>query len=440
MEKRILIEELNMFRMLSNYNPKKTLTENFKELKEIKPTALNKGIQFIEKDAQIIMKDLQDLSHLGIGGQGGGVADVMHHMKFNTIRNTGDLVNLMTKSMSELDNMFTQALKNEINAGHVVKAGSELGAESKDIAKAIALRQISEKRAWLETLPLSQQAKEIDNIINDVKQKSKTRAFEIHGGQGGGPHPVPPPTGIPQPPPPYIPPPDPKPWWRKYWKEALLIGGGAGLLALLNWWMNKGRKEVPFPPCITIINSKIGFTEKDLEKFSQINGAYLPMAVPNMVDSSGGKADVKDAKFFEDGTFEANGSKGMWKDMGSVVQVVHNGNTYYIDCSYKEEKIVVTAPPPPVVTREPNPTDRDCPNGFMSCSQFPFRKCCQAKEIADVQGCLGIGADGKFGRSTESVLGKAYLTKTMYDEIMRDCEKGEKRKGPEPINLGGTDL
>jgi hypothetical protein len=125
---------------------------------------------------------------------------------------------------------------------------------------------------------------------------------------------------------------------------------------------------------------------------------------------------MSDVEIKKDGTYTSSKGNGEWQAQGDKVIFNQGGNVFYIDCSDKTE-VVPPVPVPPV----PVPDPSGC-GSFTPCSKFPFRKCCEAKEIQDVQKCLGISADGKFGSQTERALGKSYLTRSEYDGIMRDCE------------------
>jgi len=62
---------------------------------------------------------------------------------------------------------------------------------------------------------------------------------------------------------------------------------------------------------------------------------------------------------------------------------------------------------------------------FKSCADFPYTKGCSSSVVAEVQKCLGLTNDGKFGSKTESALvsggyGKE-ITKEVYDKIKEKC-------------------
>ena len=77
-----------------------------------------------------------------------------------------------------------------------------------------------------------------------------------------------------------------------------------------------------------------------------------------------------------------------------------------------------TPKPIPVVDPIVNPT-------YTNCTDFPYKKGCQSPIIAEVQKCLGLTDDGKFGLTTEEKLKSLgygiEITKEVYDKIMLKC-------------------
>ena len=65
-------------------------------------------------------------------------------------------------------------------------------------------------------------------------------------------------------------------------------------------------------------------------------------------------------------------------------------------------------------------------------------KGCKSEKISEIQGCLKIKTDGKFGSETLSALqSKGYgdsIEQTEYDTIMKDCKPANDDK----INTGET--
>ena len=240
-----------------------------------------------------------------------------------------------------------------------------------------------------------------------------------------------------------IPLPHPEPWWKELWKNkkfknAMLVAAGAGGMALLYWWMSGGSddEEVEWiPGCLKIIYpiGSAGFTQKDLMKMAEKGSVNsFPMASAGVTDNKGNSTTLPNVVFHKDGTFESQMGSGTWIDRGTSVQINAGGNVYIIDCSDN-------TPPP-----SPNPTPRtdECNGSYTSSTTFPFRMCQQSKEISEVQKCLGISSDGKFGSQTKNALGKSYLTRTEYDSIIKDCQgvTTTTTMSPERNKTGGSDL
>lgn len=435
MNNRLITEVIRNFILLSNYNSKKTLTENRDELNEVRPTSFNKGLQFAEKGVELLTKDFDALKV--------GMPNLLKDLNLSTIKNQSEFLYLMSKDMSALDNLFKQTLENEVKGGHIIKVGSELGNKSKDISKAIAMRRILDEKPRLEKLSADAQALEIQRILDDTKQRSKTRAFEVlEKGGGGKPTPIPydnikvDPEKLPV----------LEPWWKNLWKNktfknAMLVAAGAGGAALLYWWMSSGKNDEEtqwIPDCLKVIYpvGSGGFTQNDLMKIAK-QGSFdsLPMASANVVDSSGTPMSLPNVVFNKDGSVETSEGVGAWTNRGSNVQINVGGNVYIIDCSNNP-------PPPPNPSPNPVPRTDECNGSYTSSTTFPFRMCQQSKEISEVQKCLGISSDGKFGSQTKNALGKTYLTRTEYDSIMKDCQGVTitTTMSPDRNKTGGGDL
>lgn len=98
------------------------------------------------------------------------------------------------------------------------------------------------------------------------------------------------------------------------------------------------------------------------------------------------------------------------------------GYTYYkLKNWFEGEGIPVEDDSTPV---EPTPTIKP---KFTEKSDFPFKKGDMSEKIKEVQVCLGLTADGKFGNATEQILlslgvGNT-ITKELYDEIIKVCKE-----------------
>jgi len=73
----------------------------------------------------------------------------------------------------------------------------------------------------------------------------------------------------------------------------------------------------------------------------------------------------------------------------------------------------------------PNPNPSPGPSKYHDCSDFPYKKWCSGGVIPEVQKCLKITSDGKFGPATEKALISAgygsEITKEVYDKIKSKC-------------------
>lgn len=62
---------------------------------------------------------------------------------------------------------------------------------------------------------------------------------------------------------------------------------------------------------------------------------------------------------------------------------------------------------------------------YTNCTTFPYKKGCQNSAISEVQDCLGLTPDGKFGPNTESALiAKGYgkeITQDVYNKVKANC-------------------
>jgi hypothetical protein len=118
-----------------------------------------------------------------------------------------------------------------------------------------------------------------------------------------------------------------------------------------------------------------------------------------------------------------NGDEGTWSIIASNVKIVAGQNSYDIPCPVG--KTAVTGGGGPVVGK----------STYRQCNQFPFQLYCSATEIKEIQECLGLTADGKFGPLTRNALKNAgygdgtVLTLEIYNQIRNKCGKE---------NVGGT--
>jgi len=83
---------------------------------------------------------------------------------------------------------------------------------------------------------------------------------------------------------------------------------------------------------------------------------------------------------------------------------------YLIDHCYRAERII------------PNP-DRSCPNGYQPPLDGVYKLCTSGQPVIDMQKCLNINPDGKFGRSTLNALStQKNVTQFTAQDVARLCD------------------
>jgi|LakMenEpi03Aug12_release.lakeMendotaPanAssembly.Ray.scaffolds.fasta_scaffold280807_2 hypothetical protein len=440
MENKQLLEEISRLKLLTTYNTRQTLTEN-EEIMEYSPmggfsNTLAKELKYAAGEGKQFRNAVED-----------ALGNFRHAIEIEGKKIAGhdarDIVAALAKgSLSAGD-------RGLVNAHLMTTLSKDTSAEAKKIKQAV-IDDFIQTKSFTDKYRVKTEAEAVETLIGKgysrADAENVVKTYKSAGGnfKPGGDikidiNPVPiPPVPVPVP----IPIPKPEPWWVKLWrnktfKDAMKVAAGAGAAALLYWWMTSGKddeevKWVPF--CLKNVYKSGGFTANDLAQVAnQGNFDSFPMSSAAVTDDKGNQTILSNVVFSKDGTIESPIGKGTWVDRGSNVQIKTGGNVYIIDCS---DNIIqtTTTPPPPV----PIKTD-ECNGNYTQSTTFPFRMCQQSKEIGDVQKCLGITADTKFGSQTKNALGKGYLTRTEYDSIMKDCQGGG-TGSPDRNKTGGLDL
>lgn len=438
MENKLIIEEIERLKLLSGYKPKMTLTEN-EEIMEY-------GLSSIES---ALIKDLK----FGLSAEGkalrnkmeDALSSIQHSFTINGVKSNRhtiqDILMAAEKGLlkpEEIGNLYSHTMKT---------LSKDASVEARRIKDSI-ISDFVQKPSFVKKYAIKTEEEAIQALLStgNYTREDAERVIQKYketGGRfknGGEIKPIVTKPIITSP---IVTLPIPEPWWIELWrnktfKNAMLVAAGAGGAALLYWWLTSGKDDekvewIPF--CLKIVhpNGSGGFTQNDLMKMAEKGSVdSLPMASAGVTDSSGNSTAIPNAVFHKDGTFESPMGSGTWLERSGNIQINAGGNVYIIDCSDKT--------PPPVPTPVPVPVKTDeCNGNYTSSTTFPFRMCQQSKEIGEVQKCLGITPDTKFGLQTKNALGKGYLTRTEYDSIMKDCQGGG-TGSPERNRTGGTDL
>lgn len=151
--KNVLLEEIENYRRLSNYNPKLTLTENVGLISEAGPN-LGSTVRELEgafgKSIQAIMKDFK------IAGM-----------------DAARVTQILEKDAKSFEKEWSKALQKDISSGF---PEGELGTLGKELSKIEAMRRVTNE-VKLKGKPLT--TSEMNTIIADVKSSGKLRAAKF---------------------------------------------------------------------------------------------------------------------------------------------------------------------------------------------------------------------------------------------------------------------
>lgn len=475
MTNKILLEEINRFKLLSGYSSKKTLTENQTELDEVMGGAL-KGLTIAGKEAGELGSELKTLF--------GGAQKLIQDFKLTNIRDVKVFENLLSKDLKSLEKELVKATQDDLKSG--IAPINDTRSLAKDISKIIAIRRIIDEQSalakkWLADVntangknwasveeaigglkTLNKPVKipkvkpnRIKQISDEVKSSALQRVGEVKpkapkgtGGKGaegvkvtetstnviinveneveiqaqqlvkllereGGKG-----TWI--------------NWlkgksnWGKIWPYLAAAGVGAGIYGLLSWLFTKNGKQY-FPDCIS---GKVLMDPKALEKTAKQG---LPTNMVYMNDP--GNPEINGALFTSDGVGSKtgsvtlpNGSTGKYVHTGDQIKIDAGGNVIVFDCS---QTLIIQGG-----DKEPAPAPVPG-GGCTQSSDFPFAFYQMNSMVGQVQNCVGARADNCMGPQTagkiQQFLGlsetPSSLTKDIYDKVMAKC--GGKTPSPD---------
>lgn len=404
--KKIITEELERIKLMMNYNPKKTLTENTILMEQAWKAVVEDLGRVVARDETAVLKSLENAANEGL-------------INLKTIKNEAGVT--LTK-MSEVLEALKAGTLGPSGTGQVAKGLFLKGATSEmRIAGAEAITgmgKFAEKFA----------GKTKEEIVQALEQSGKWSKADAevladtYLKKGGKtpikPEPVKPEPVKPEPvktDPPINP---PKPtWWESSWNwltktkwgRRIMIAGGLTAAYLL--WKKFFGDDDDLPICLkNLVKDEQEFQNYLTNGYVVYQGAY---------------------KFYPDGKVEltspdGNTKEGTWEFENGQINMDFDGIKNSIPC----KDAVMPTP-------EPTPTGGGGGGGgtYKNCTDFPFIKFCKNPKIAEVQECLGgLSADGKFGPKTEAALEKAGYGKDIsqddYNKIMEKCGRVQ----PSPDN------
>jgi len=331
MERNILSEEIKRMRLFTNYDSRKTLTENEEVLNEQIGTFLK---DLVKTDAAIERAAIRDLD-AGFGAIKGGVTDT----KGIILRDADEVMRAVkagTLAPAELGKVNKVLFKNTTNS--VVKQ-----AIAKDLASSTTFATKYATKTEAEALLMLEAKGYTKSEAKMIAKEYKNLGKAFKGGKtppvkGGKTPPVKntkPPKKNRQKTPPVIP---NKPTrWQTFKTKIvgmtkgkifryLLIAGG--LYLAYKWWMDEG--STMFPDCI----SK-NIPEEDFKKMVEQGLDYVLITDTgnSAVDKNGG------GKFFDDKKFVTGNDKytGTWDDTDSGIVITVGGTDYAMSCEGVEK-------------------------------------------------------------------------------------------------------
>lgn len=321
MERNILSEEIKRIRLFTNYDSRKTLTENEIILNEQIGTFLK---DLVKTDAAVERAAIRDLD-AGFGAIKGAITDT----KGIVLRDADEVMRAVkagTLAPAELGKVNKVLFKNTTNSVVKQAIAKDL-ASSTTFATKYATKSEAEALLMLEAKGYTKS--EAKMIVNEYKNSGK--AFK--GGKitktkitKNRKPPV-------KPRPKNLKPIKGKPtMWQKFKTKIVgmtrgkifkyLLAAG-GLYLLWRWWMDEGSK--PFPDCL----SKNIPTE-DLQKMGEEGLEYILITDTGngAIDKNGG------GKFFDDKKFVTGNDKytGTWDDTDSGIVITVGGTDYVMSC------------------------------------------------------------------------------------------------------------
>lgn len=209
------------------------------------------------------------------------------------------------------------------------------------------------------------------------------------------------------------------------WKKLVLYGlAGYGAIEVLKSLFGDGKNEVLQPCVVNLPDSELSTTS---------GGDPVVMYRKDDLDpSSAGHGGLK---FYETGRVWTvdNAMSGNYSctPSGQVTATVSenllNEAAPTIKITWDTKKDDGTVPPKPQESK------------WKKCDSFPMNIYCISDKIKEVQDCLCIKADGKFGNVTAEKMGAKTLTQDLYDKIKANC-KPCKGTGDEPVTEPDRDL
>lgn len=209
------------------------------------------------------------------------------------------------------------------------------------------------------------------------------------------------------------------------WKKLVLYGlAGYGAMEVLNSIFGGGKNEV-LQPCVVNLEGSTLTTTSGGD----------PVVMYEKDDLDPASAGHGGLKFYDNNRVWTvdNAMSGRYTCTpgGEVAAQVSEENINEVSpkITIKWDKAGETPVPVP-----PKPEE----SKYKKCDSFPMNIYCVSDKVKEVQECLCIKADGKFGPMTAEKMGAKVLTQELYDSIKANCKPCDGKE--EDITLPDRDM
>lgn len=378
-----IIEELKRIKLLTNYNTKLTLTENYDKVGDVEILDEQKGAlrKVIRADAALAKTLSKELDTI-MGKFKGGITssegallkngdDIINALKKGTLKQA-ELGKLNTNLFRETTNASIKSAvaKDMVNTKSFSKAMSEVKTEKEAVKRLMnGPKKFTQEEAEFLVKEYKATGKSFGEVIATTKtSKPKTRkaknkqsTFKNWRKSVG------------------------KAWSSMSRTKKILLIAGSGLGVYLLWRYFKDEDPGIYSDCVLSYMS-----DEDLAKMASLGfgeGIIISETPNRQINAMGG------VKLFTNGKLESVSGdiKGTWSSDGTSISVEIGGQSFSLPC--QGTKI--------------EDTDEPVDNGssqYKLCSNPPFDLYCKNDLIKKVQGCLGVKADGYLGPITQTAL------------------------------------
>lgn len=209
------------------------------------------------------------------------------------------------------------------------------------------------------------------------------------------------------------------------WKKLILYGlAGYGAMEVLNSIFGGGKNEVLQPCVVNLPDSELSTTS-----------GGDPVVLYRKDDLDAASAGHGGLKFYDNGRVWT-----MDNSMSGGYTCTASGQ---VSAQVSEENLGEAAPKITIKWDKAGETPVPVPpkpeeSKYKKCDSFPMNIYCVSDKIKEVQECLCIKADSKFGPMTAEKMGAQVLTQELYNSIKANCKPCDGKE--EDVTLPDRDM